>query len=404
MNILFLSELFYPHGGGAELATYLYAKLLAEAKVNVVVITNRFSGEPDYSDNEGFRVYRLPLFRRAENVKYAILKRSGILFSSFLRKLIRWADVVYVPRFWFSAIPVTKAMGKPVITHLHDYIAVCPLAVLYDSKADGVCEKNGNCSAKCIYAYETCRRKGFVRAFGSTFLNLTLWPILRQFIEQSDALICVSKTQRKLIAKYAPQLKSKIKVIYNPLPNLPLTPLHGNDFGYFGGASYLKGFHILLGALEYRKIKGYENVTVHATKFNKNDKKLSDIAYTAGMILYGKLGRVEMEKIYQKIKAVIVPSICIETFNYVVAEALLKGRIVIASNIGGILELVEGSPGIFLFDAGDTVQLAEKIQFVNCLDVDEALKLGMLNRKTFTEKFRDEMSIGNFLSLCENIM
>jgi hypothetical protein len=51
MNILFLSELFYPHGG-AELATYLYAKLLSEAGFNAVVITNRFTGESDVSKKE----------------------------------------------------------------------------------------------------------------------------------------------------------------------------------------------------------------------------------------------------------------------------------------------------------------------------------------------------------------
>lgn len=45
VNVLFLSELYYPHGGGAELATYLYAKLLSEEGFNVVVVTSRFAGE-----------------------------------------------------------------------------------------------------------------------------------------------------------------------------------------------------------------------------------------------------------------------------------------------------------------------------------------------------------------------
>jgi hypothetical protein len=66
VKILFLSELFYPYGGGAELATYLYAKLLSRAGFNVVVVTNRFSGEPDFSNNEGFAVYRLPLFGKEQ--------------------------------------------------------------------------------------------------------------------------------------------------------------------------------------------------------------------------------------------------------------------------------------------------------------------------------------------------
>ena len=45
MRILFLSELFYPHGGGAEFATYLISKKLAEAGHQIRVITNRFRDE-----------------------------------------------------------------------------------------------------------------------------------------------------------------------------------------------------------------------------------------------------------------------------------------------------------------------------------------------------------------------
>ena len=80
MNILFLSELFYPHGGGAELATYLYAKLLTEAGFNVVVVTNRFTGELEVSKSKNLIVYRLPLFDGTESVKYSILRRVDVLF------------------------------------------------------------------------------------------------------------------------------------------------------------------------------------------------------------------------------------------------------------------------------------------------------------------------------------
>jgi len=44
----------------------------------------------------------------------------GVLFSSFLREVIRWADLAYVPRFWYSAIPFARAYGKPVVTHLRE--------------------------------------------------------------------------------------------------------------------------------------------------------------------------------------------------------------------------------------------------------------------------------------------
>ena len=124
MNILFLSELFYPYGGGAELATYLYAKLLNKAEFKVVVVTNRFAGESEVLKNGNLTVYRLPLFKKGGSVKYSVLKRFDVLLSSFMRKMVKWADAVYIPRFWYSAIPLAKAYGKPVITHLHDYIPI----------------------------------------------------------------------------------------------------------------------------------------------------------------------------------------------------------------------------------------------------------------------------------------
>ncbi|MHA1832377.1 MAG: hypothetical protein ACTSV7_00160 [Candidatus Baldrarchaeia archaeon] len=86
MNILFLSELFYPHGGGAELATYLYAKLLSKSGFNVVVITNKFKSENDASREEGVNVYRLPLFYGVGGDKYSILARFDVLSSSFMKK------------------------------------------------------------------------------------------------------------------------------------------------------------------------------------------------------------------------------------------------------------------------------------------------------------------------------
>ena len=77
MNILFLSELFYPHGGGAEFATYLYAKLFSEAGFDVVVITNKANGESHFSKNENFRIYRIPLFNKTAGMKYSIFMRMA---------------------------------------------------------------------------------------------------------------------------------------------------------------------------------------------------------------------------------------------------------------------------------------------------------------------------------------
>lgn len=397
-----LSELFHPHGGGAELATYLYAKLLSSAGFSVVVVTNRFSGEPEFSNNEGFAVYRLPLFGRIENVKYSILRRVDVLLSVFMRKLLRWADVVYVPRFWFSAIPLAKALGKPVITHLHDYIPICPLAVRYDVIRGGFCERQ-NCYLNCIVAYEK-RKRGLNKTLGSVFLNATAWHCLREFVGFSDFIVCVSRAQRDILVKYLPSLEDKVRVVYNPMPRLSPVEMNEDDFGYFGGSSYLKGFHVLLTALRYRKRKGCESVIVHATKFSNMNEQYAGLLDDLGFVAYGKLNSCEYDRVYRKVRAVIVPSIWQEPFPYVMAEAILRGRVVIASNIGGIPEMVNGCKGVLLFEAGNAKRLAECIESLNSLRREQIIDLGLQNKGMFLKKFNNESPIRKFAEICEHII
>lgn len=105
MNILFLSEQFPPHGEGLNsLPTCMLG--LSEADFHVVVVTNSYAEKSGVSKSRNWVVYRLPLFNGSSTVKYSILWRFDMLFSDFMRKVMRWADLVYVPRFWYSAIPL----------------------------------------------------------------------------------------------------------------------------------------------------------------------------------------------------------------------------------------------------------------------------------------------------------
>jgi glycosyltransferase involved in cell wall biosynthesis len=368
----------------------------------VVVVTNRFDGEPEFSNSEGFVVYRLPLFGKVANVKYSILKRVDILLSVFMRKLLRWADVVYVPRFWFSAIPVAKAYGKPVITHLHDYIPICPLAVRYNFVEAKVCTKEGACSMRCIYEYEIRRRKA-TRAVASSFLNLTVWPFLRRFVEFSDVVICVSKAQRDLLIKYEPSLKVKTKVIYNPLPQLSPIEIVGDDFGYFGGSSILKGYHVLLRTLHYKRLQGKERIKVHGTKFSNMARQNINMLSNLGLTVYGKVNAKKLDRIYQKIKAVIVPSIWNEPLPYVVTESILRGRLIIASCVGGIPEQLEDCKGAFMFNINDYIGLSECIDYVNNIDRECAIDLGLQNRYSLLTRFDNNKIMNSVEQIFESL-
>jgi len=363
-----------------------------------VVLTNRFAGEPETSNYDGFDVYRLPLLRGGRSVKYSVLLRPEVLLTRFMRKCMDWADVIYVPRFWYSAIPLARIRRKPVIVHFHDYIAICPLANLYDSDANRICRRRGGCSSRCVYTYERKRRSP-AKAAQSALLNLTVWPLLRRLSDMSNAIVCVSNAQRKALVEKRPSLISKIKVLPNPVPPVEHVGIEGDGFGYFGGTSPSKGFVVLLNALRHL---GRLSYTVHGTNF-QNPQAFSKMLSKWGFVAYGRLRPEEIARLYPKIRVVLVPSVVPETFSYVVAEALLQGRLVIASRVGAIPELVQGCKGVWLFDPGDFSQLAEKMKLVHDLTDETACDLGLNNRETFAKLIDNNRILRGFLELCNSL-
>jgi len=407
VKVLFLSELFYPHGGGAELATYLYAKLLGKKGFNVIVVTNKFEGESAVTKNYNFTIIRLPLFKSKESIKYSVLQKTNILLSSFFRKMIKWADIIYIPRFWYSAILLAKNYKKPVVVHLHDYIPICPLANFFNVIEGITCDKKGLiCSQKCIYVYERKHRKSFVKVVESTLFNSTFGCFYGRIIALSDVVICVSNTQKNLLLKNGASLPSKVYVIYNPLPEITKDSLEvqGNDFGYFGGPSYLKGFHVLYQALGRINSGQSKKINVHVTNFSNYSTYVLDKLRRMGFIPYGQLKGKLFEKVYKQLKCIIVPSICPETFSYVTVEALLKGKLIIASAVGAIPEVTNGCDGVFFFEPGDYNALAECILHVKGLNKEEVAELGLRNREIISKKFNNERIASNFISLLRNVV
>ena len=61
--------------------------------------------------------------------------------------------------------------------------------------------------------------------------------------------------------------------------------------------------------------------------------------------------------------ALVMPSICFETFGLVIIEAFSVGTPVIASRIGVLPELVEDGVTGLLFNPGDADDLADKLQW-----------------------------------------
>ena len=207
---------------------------------------------------------------------------------------------------------------------------------------------------------------------------------------------------QNILANYSQSIKEKAQVIYNPIPPLSRIELEGDDFGYFGGMSYLKGFEVLRRALTLLK---NTSIKVYATNFSHLQAiKLADSLQKLGIVLYGRLERDEHPELYRKIRAVLVPSIVPETWSYVVTEAILRGRIVVASKIGGIPEQARGCKGVILFEPKDFRGLAEKIEYISSLPREKVSDLGAQNRETFLTNFSPEKPLTDFSELCNRLL
>lgn len=394
LRVLVLSELLYPHGSGAELATSLWIKLLAKSGFTVKVITNRFEGESKRSQSANVEIERLPLLD-GKSMKYSLMTRVGTLLSSHVRNAIAWADVVYVPRFWYTAIVLAKVYRKRVVAHLHDYIPICSLANFYDLSSNTVCTSCTFCKLSCIVSYEKAHGRSVGDTLRSALLNFCVWRLVGRLVQLSDAVVCVSKAQRDIIVRRMPSLARKCHLIYNPPPSIPLTEPAGRDIGYFGGPNPVKGYDVLRAALGLAR----STVTVHATGFER--RHASEVAGESRIVFHSRLPNSQYEQLYAKIRTVVVPSVWAEPLSYVVAEAALMGRLVLASRIGGMPELADGCPGVFLFRPGHYKELASLIERTDRLDDRTVTELGRKNRQVILKRLDIDRISAEFKHLLE---
>jgi glycosyltransferase involved in cell wall biosynthesis len=91
-----------------------------------------------------------------------------------------------------------------------------------------------------------------------------------------------------------------------------------------------------------------------------------------------------------------------EGFGLSVVEGMASGKVVIASNVGGIGEIIDDARNGYLFPAGDKQSLSAKI--LSVLD-DEDLQriIGEAARRTVIEKFDIEDKKGELLKLFNDL-
>jgi glycosyltransferase involved in cell wall biosynthesis len=152
---------------------------------------------------------------------------------------------------------------------------------------------------------------------------------------------------------------------YNAFSSVQSSAYEPNSFAYLGRLVREKGLLILLEAMRLLRQEGYD---VFLRIIGDGPERLSVERATAewglqkNVSFTGFLLKAELDAALQDVGTIIMPTLMEETAGLAVIEQMMRERLVIASDIGGLAEVV-GSTGL-LFPPGNAPALAECMEKV----------------------------------------
>ena len=381
-RVLVFTKLFWPEGGGAELATYLIVKDILSKHFDVTIVSGTRSPEPDILKHVRY-IHWGVIEARYKPIEW-IKTFMGI---GWVKNLVEEADIVYIPSH--TLIPLTMAVKNinprtKIVLHLHNYqLLTYTSIVLADREPDVATD----------ITVELGEHKSLLRALLAG-LGHYINYINKLAAILADKIICVSYRQCEIILRYIPEARNKAEVIYNPPPPIPAINKKLDEepvMIYAGGASYIKGFQTLLKALAKTlgkyKAKAYVILGGASSKERAFVVKLAE-EVNGRLIPLDRLSHNEYLKLHEDAWALLFPSISEEPLPYAIVESILIETIPIALRVGGVPEVVEGTAAEgFLFKPGNVEEFISKIESLASLSKDEVMSIGVKLKEKASELF-----------------
>jgi glycogen synthase len=377
MNLLLYTHYWAPSIGGVETITMSLAEGLAtrqpatgEDPIRVTLVTQTLAHAMDDSLLP-FRVVRRPPSRD-------------------LIRLIRSADLVQVAGPALLPLVLAICFRKPVVVEHHGFQAICPNGQLLFQPAQAPCP--GHFMARRYHKCIACNQKSV--GLAKSFRMLLLAPLRRWLTNRATTNITPTNW-------LASTLKlNRMKTIYHGIsPAPPVIPAKVSvvTFAFQGRLVTTKGVRILLEAV--RQLHG-ESRKFHLKIIGDGPELNSMKALAApldGRVEFlGHVADDRLDEVFSDVAAVVMPSLAGEVFGLVAAENMLRGKLLIVSDIGALAEVV-GDTGL-VFPPGDAAALALCMRRV--LDNPSlAASLGSAARLLAMQMFNRDSMIQQHVSL-----
>lgn len=371
MKILFLSSLYPPHNrGGGELSAHYLARSLNERGHEVTVVTQRdldFTGENGVVnyEHEGVKVRRLsismtdkPLLeksyarRLARIVQHEVegIDKFDIVHAHDLRSIQALAEIIQVKR---------------IIT-VRDYAGICgsPNNRLADGRRCPGCNKLKAVMRNQAVVSASLLRKPF-RIWQYRY-NIGYRQAAYHSIKHH---VYLSQAQLDEVKMTDPLEGIHTQIIYNSLPPEYFEGAMAKSLNrtilFVGTVQEYKGVGLLLEAFRVLANK-YPEVHLQIVGEGVERKRYERLVGQWGLQYRVKfIGRVAYERlrsIYDETAIFVAPHIWTEPFGRTCAEAMARGRIVIASNSGGPGEIIDDGKTGFLFERGSKEALVKVLE------------------------------------------
>lgn len=376
MNILILNYEFPPVGGGASTASCNLAKQFVKNNNKVDVLTCRISGQPVVENLEGVTVYRVASIRKGPH--------DASLFGAFS----------YLVTAYFKLRKLTSLTK-------YDY------AIFFFAVPTGILSFYWRKKTKSPYVI--CLRGSDVPGYDRdakliNFIHNRIMPITRRILKNSYKVIANSSSLRSLALDSFPE--TSISVVTNGIAHKEFKP-DGNKNSSDSTVNALcvsrlvkrKGINFLLRALKHNEST---NLKVWIAGSGPDEKNLYQLADQLGVLnqveFLGQQSAEQLAKLYSKADFLIHTALT-ESFSMTLLEAMSSGLPIIASNVGGIPELVEDDVNGILFPVGDVAALSSAVN-VMCMDEGKRCKYSENNRAKIINSFTWEHICAQYLEHC----
>lgn len=347
-KILVYSHDWFPLLGGVQTVTLSLATGLAawekshpgESFEVVFVTDTRADGMDDSAFH--FRVVRCPRIRE------------------FLALLL-WADVIDLAGPSLLPLVLAKLLGKPTVLEHHGYQAVCPNGLLVFGPRHNVCPGYFMAGryGKCVECNE-----GEMGLAGSVRKLLLTFP-RRWLAKKATVNVGVS-----------PYVADRVELprtvaIWNGVTASP-KPLSNEElgvdsppicFGYLGRLVTEKGLPVLLRASRELAAKGYQ-FRLRIVGDGPERRNLVTLSQEYGLAdrteFVGPVPASAIRQTLHGVSIVVIPSVWEDVAPLVAIEQMMEGRLLIASDIGGLGLIANG--GGLKFQAGDAVELEARMR------------------------------------------